>query len=261
MSCSKNSLSRLRPSVIILGCHAIFQQLYGSRVWHGGLGYFGEERVLEEHVRKWLEFAESLGFELRVPSGGRTRPKLAPLVSNSEGGGIVQYLESIGISGSRSGQLIPEEYARDSCENVFFSILLSYAQTGCWPTRVGVVSFGFKKLRFEVVGAALGVKIEFFDGGAPPPDQFFNSAAGEIGFLNSIVKPGNSGFCIQDPLLRGDIFREKRQGRMPGSFGRDNSKYIEELKRRLGNRICSEALDRFEALKPGDPLVRDWPWL
>lgn len=48
-----------------------------------------------------------------------------------------------------SQRMITEEYARDSHENLLFSICRFSEMTGSYPNKITVVGFEFKRKRFE----------------------------------------------------------------------------------------------------------------
>lgn len=47
------------------------------------------------------------------------------------------------------GRMVTEEYARDSYENLLFSICRFSEMTGNYPDKITVVGFEFKRYRFE----------------------------------------------------------------------------------------------------------------
>lgn len=71
------------------------------------------------------------------------------------------------------GRAHTEEHARDSLENVLFSLCRFHELTGHYPERITVVSYDFKKERFlELHRAAVQFPPErFFFEGTPGPDE------------------------------------------------------------------------------------------
>ena len=138
--------------LLIVAGHAIYQ----SKEWHGG--FTGEDRYYEGHVLDGLEIARSGGYEAICFSGGRTRdrdPKFPRHVTNSEAEGMIEFAQDMGCIGSRPPHVLAECYARDSFENVFFSILCFYHHFSAWPSRLGVVSWKFKAVRFYLIACGL----------------------------------------------------------------------------------------------------------
>lgn len=45
-------------------------------------------------------------------------------------------------------RVVSEEFARDSYENVLFSLCRFYEMTGRYPEKVTIIGFGFKERRF-----------------------------------------------------------------------------------------------------------------
>lgn len=250
--------------LLILGCHAIFQELAGTtRVWHGGFQYRGEDPLLEQQAREAFRIADRNGYAMLCASGGRTRPALPEvrngLVTNSEGRGILQFARREGLQ--CGCELAAEEWARDSFENVFFSLLLFFRRFGRWPTRVGVVSFGFKQIRFSLTATALRLPaFDFYGIGNLPADVLPNSIIGEYAYLAKVIQIGDDGPRPFDPLHRSSIFRTKRHSRTPAEYGSELS-YLDGLKQHYANGILAQLVDRVEAIAPGEDVQRvPWPW-
>lgn len=56
---------------------------------------------------------------------------------------------TLGMVGNE--RIVTEEYARDSYENLLFSICRFYEVTGQYPTSITVIGFDFKRKRFQEI--------------------------------------------------------------------------------------------------------------
>src|SRR5206468_3626604 len=156
-----------------------------------------------------------------------------------EAEGMWNYAVQNGLLPLADDRIILEKWARDSMENVLFSMLAFFHATGGWPARVGVVSWSSKGLRFHLIasGLQLGGRI-FFHGVGDYPKQHdleracaaearFNAALVDVSFVPPSYK-------LVDPLLRNETeFATKRWARMPITFTPDaagNRAYIEQVK-------------------------------
>ena len=109
---------------------------------------------------------------------------------------------------------VSEENATDSLENLMFSVCRFREVTGRYPERVSIVSFAFKRRRFETLhAAALRWPPDPFDyvGVDPPPSTGFNLAESTAG------ENGNSLLPFQlDPYgCHSEVLQKKRRERNP----------------------------------------------
>lgn len=134
-------------------------------------------------MRRAIEELRKDPHALLVFSGGQTRPGVGP---RSEAQSMVSLAEHLGFLSIKptSGRpypfdpnlyhrVITEEFAKDSLENVAFSVCRFRQVTGHLPEQVTVVGFPFKKERFEqlhrrAVGVIkkfsyIGVEVEGID--------------------------------------------------------------------------------------------------
>lgn len=92
---------------------------------------------------------------------GETRPLAGPLSEAQSYWQIAQYYLSKTSSSSSLSRIATEEHARDSMENLLFSICRFYELTGKYPEKITVIGFEFKKERFiKIHRAALRYPIE-----------------------------------------------------------------------------------------------------
>ena len=86
---------------------------------------------------------------------GETRPNAGPRSESFSYWNIAQLLLeqdttiSTELKSSMSERMITEEYAKDSHENLLFSICRFSEMTGNYPNQITVVGFEFKRKRFE----------------------------------------------------------------------------------------------------------------
>jgi hypothetical protein len=245
----------MNGGLLMLAGHAIYQ---GGR-WHGG--HQNEDRLYETHVRDAFRIFADEGYQALALSGGRSRPRLAPEIGNSEAEGMLEYARAAGLAASEAhpgGTVLLEQFGRDSFENLFFSMLCFHRQFGEWPSRVGAVSWKFKALRFYLIACGLRLadgRFRFFGSGDPAGQPAIEAfAAASVQYDAAIVRGGE----IVDPLHRDrHWFGTKRLGRTPREFG-CNDDYLRRVKLEYGN---AELIELVESIEPG-PAWRDvkWPW-
>ncbi len=133
----------------------------------------GIAQALVAHMRVGAELAAADPRALLLFSGGQTRADAGP---RSEALSYLSVAEEHGWwAGGPALRLRAglEEYARDSFENLLFSLCRFRELTGSYPATVTVVSFSFKRQRFEQLHrAAIRFPVSAFrfvgeDGPAP----------------------------------------------------------------------------------------------
>lgn len=154
-SIASNNITNL---VIVAG-HAIF---LGSDLLHPlsdanwALLPFQESEASTylSHVQVGVECASADPSSLLIFSGGQTRLQAGP---RSEGQGYWNLADIYDWWGKPLIALraTTEEFARDSYENLLFSICRFHEWTGRYPTRISVVSWPFKAARFDAHRSAL----------------------------------------------------------------------------------------------------------
>jgi hypothetical protein len=249
-------------------CSALIVAMHG--IWDKGkwFGALRPEQVptLEEHLHSAVAYAKQYAYPVVVLSGGRTRPALpeveAGTLTKSEALGGIDFLhdDKVDLDGV---QLLAENFARDSFENLFFSLLAVRAAYSVWPVRVGLVSFDFKLLRFQCAAVGLGIadRFRFFGvGGFGGSTEYRDMISGEVRNLWQVC-----GSDVYDPLHRSEELRGKRARRMPS--GLTEADYLGQVANAYARRgdnertRVGELLRQLDRLKPG-PGWRDiqWPW-
>lgn len=109
----------------------------------------GQVETFLKHIEKGVELAANDSSALLLFSGGQTREAAGP---RSEGLTYWMAAEASGWYGHAAdgiqNRTLAEEYARDSMENLLFSVCRFNQVVGRYPHNIKVVSFGFKKVRF-----------------------------------------------------------------------------------------------------------------
>ena len=146
------------------------------------------------HIERGVALAAADERALLVFSGGETRAAAGPRSEGLSYWLVAEHKEWWGRAGpqrSKEEQLdvrqrtVVESYARDSLENLLFSIARFRQVTGRYPKRFTVVGFDFKAERFtQLHRAALGIAPAAFayEGLRPRPSsrfQYQEAAAGE----------------------------------------------------------------------------------
>jgi hypothetical protein len=257
--------------VLVVTGHAIYQDYR----WQGGRP--GEDRYYEGHVTDGLRIARSSGYKAICFSGGRTRERRddwPAQVINSEAEGMISFARDMGMIGCPPPFILAESFARDYFENVFFSILCFRREFGQWPSRVGVVSWKFRAVRFYLI--ATGIRLgdgcfTFYGSGDPHLTRTREVVAATSARNDSaLIQLVDGEPKIVDPLHRHkDAFASKRFGRMPKDCV-SNEEYMVRVKtaydedfdlpnKRQGE--VSSLIDAVEKVDPG-PGWRDivWPW-
>lgn len=145
----------------------------------------GQTDTFIKHVQFAANIARKDPTAILVFSGGQTSTAAGPL---SEGQSYWLLAEALGElipdtnSNSLIGRMIAEEFARDSFENLLFSIARFKEYTNRYPTKITVVGLEFKNKRFtNLHRAILHFPIEKFRYFGIDPPQLINNppTAGE----------------------------------------------------------------------------------
>ncbi|KAI9506432.1 hypothetical protein BX070DRAFT_240584 [Coemansia spiralis] len=106
----------------------------------------GEVGAFMAHIGKGVEMVKEHDSALLIFSGGKTRLRAG---SYSEAQGYWAAADRMGwLTKDVYRRVFTEEYARDSYENVLFSVARFREITGRYPDRITVVGFDFKRERF-----------------------------------------------------------------------------------------------------------------
>ncbi|KAL0560372.1 hypothetical protein IC582_000773 [Cucumis melo] len=129
----------------------------------------GQAATFISHIKEGVEIAAMDDAALLLFSGGETRKNAGP---RSEAQSYWAVAESKGWFGNKENvrsRALTEEHARDSFENLLFSICRFRELTGKYPQNITVVSYDFKERRFANLhrSAINFPKSRFFYAGTP----------------------------------------------------------------------------------------------
>ncbi|XVF39123.1 hypothetical protein PTKIN_Ptkin01aG0010200 [Pterospermum kingtungense] len=129
----------------------------------------GQAATFLAHIKEGVESTAQDDEALLMFSGGETRKEAGP---RSEAQSYWTVAESKGWFGREESvewRALTEEHARDSFENLLFSVCRFRELTGTYPRNITVVSYDFKEERFaHLHRAAIGFpESRFFYTGTP----------------------------------------------------------------------------------------------
>jgi hypothetical protein len=166
----------------------------------------GEPPFYIDHIRGGVALAAADAQSLLVFSGGYTRHEAGP---RSEAQSYWTLAEHFGWWSAESvrARATVEEFARDSFENVLFSICRFKEATGRYPRSLDVVSWAFKEARFRLHREALRFPESGFRfHGVNQPADLAAAQRGEATALAAFRA---------DPHGTGDALGAKRANRNP----------------------------------------------
>jgi hypothetical protein len=103
------------------------------------------------HIERGVDLVRNDSSAILIFSGGVTRPGVGPRSEGSSYWLAAEGMDWFGHSDSVPLRAHVEEFARDSLENLLFSICRFHQLTGRYPHEIKVVSFVFKETRFNAV--------------------------------------------------------------------------------------------------------------
>lgn len=185
---SKRSFQRQdNTHLIIVPGHAVVKlddishALDSDHAWHL-LSYQMHQDfpiIIASHIRKGIDLTLADGNATLVFSGGETRHDVGPL---SEAASYYYVaLHNEWFPHGFADRVLLEEFARDSYENLLFSLCRFKEVNGDYPSKVTVVGFDFKELRYtQLHRLAMRFPIEAFkyDGIRPPNGFDYKRAVG-----------------------------------------------------------------------------------
>jgi len=168
----------------------------------------GEGSYYTEHARVGVELAAKNPEALLVFSGGQTREPAGRRSEAESYFDIASQWNWWGYEGVQNRTVL-ESFARDSLENVLFSVLLFKERAGYFPDKVTVVGWKFKKERFLLHSQALGIPSGIFD--------YIEANNPEGGALQGALKGEEKKVSAtkKDMLLEGAEWEEQRTKRNP----------------------------------------------
>lgn len=204
-------------SLIIVPCHAVYVKgnPRNDESWLLQPFQRGEPVTFLDHIETALYLARSqpqtaeTESPLIILSGGVTnsscpgRSEAKSYLWAAEAGGYIDH-------NPVPNEVLLEEFARDSLENLAYSTALYYSHRGRMPHKITIVGWPFKEERFRHHFASLGLNrsadIEFAYVGVGQPADAAAARQGEQATLQAF---------IADPLGNNPPLVDKRRRRNP----------------------------------------------
>ncbi|PXF42303.1 hypothetical protein BWQ96_07938 [Gracilariopsis chorda] len=147
---------RALTTLVMVAGHAIYTGLHweptslrDERNWMLEPFQQGQVDTFLQHVQRGVQLAANDSSALLLFSGGQTRQYAGPRSEAMTYWMAAQTLNWFGYASTHvQNRTFAEEYARDSMENLLFSICRFNQLTGTYPRVIKVVGFAFKKYRF-----------------------------------------------------------------------------------------------------------------
>jgi hypothetical protein len=116
--------------------------------WMLSPGQKGQGKTFLEHIQEGVDVVARNPKALLVFSGGETRQPAGPRSEAQSYYNIADLANWFGHDTVRT-RVTTEEHARDSFENILFSLCRFHEFTGNYPERITIVSFASKEQRFR----------------------------------------------------------------------------------------------------------------
>lgn len=138
----------------------------------------GEGPYYIEHIRAGVELAATDRNSLLIFSGGQTRHP--NILSEAQSYYHLAALFKFWGHPTVQSRTTTEEFARDSYDNVLFTIARFFECVGIFPQRVSIISWAFKRKRFEHHALAIGWPLQKFSFvGIGTPDDLQSALTSE----------------------------------------------------------------------------------
>ncbi len=158
------------------------------------------------HIEAGVRAAAADPLALLVFSGGYSREDAGPRSEGQSYFWVAEHLDWFGHPEVR-GRALTEEFARDSYENLLYSICRVREYSGEYPGHITFVSWRFKEERFDLHRRSILWPEERFTyiGANDPPE-----------LLQAVEAEGrNRAAYVDDPYSSSAVFRAKREARNP----------------------------------------------
>jgi hypothetical protein len=109
----------------------------------------GQGATFLEHIKKAVEIVNADPDALLIFSGGKTRAQAGPLSESESYWRLASAKSWFGYMNSVSWRALTEDHARDSFENLLFSVCRFRQVTGTYPYRITMISLELKRNRIE----------------------------------------------------------------------------------------------------------------
>jgi len=143
--------------LIVVAGHAVLRrhdaaQLNRDSAWFLEPYQTGMAALFVKHIQRAVTIAAQDSNALLLFSGGQTRPAAGPRSEAVSYWLVAELARWFDLNDSTAmsvaNRSLTEEFARDSFENLLFSVCRFHELTGNYPRSISVVGFGFKKRRF-----------------------------------------------------------------------------------------------------------------
>lgn len=111
----------------------------------------GFPQIIDAHIKSAIDVLIHDPSTILVFSGGQTRKDVGPYSEALSYYFLAHYKQWLPSDSQLESRVALEEYARDSFENLLFSIARFKEITGHYPRKITVVGFDFKKHRFSTL--------------------------------------------------------------------------------------------------------------
>lgn len=181
--------------LLILCCECIYDKgkIYSE--------FLEDREVYKKQLLASIESLKKGSFDVLIISGGFTRKE----IKKSEARGMLDWAKDLELNLEnfvKQKGVILEEYARDSFENLLFSLCQFYQIFKIFPKAIGVIAWKFKENRIRTIAKTLKLS------------NFKYLAVGK----KDVHDLGLAQFK-NDPLHRGRKFAKKRIFRNPWKKG------------------------------------------
>lgn len=120
----------------------------------------GFPAIITSHIKKGIQITRTDSRSVLIFSGGQTRKDVGPI---SEAASYYFLAKEKKWMDAILSRVYLEEFARDSYENLLFSLCRFKEVTGSYPSKVTVVGFNFKSSRFvDLHRKAVGISSSNF---------------------------------------------------------------------------------------------------
>jgi hypothetical protein len=214
--------------VVVCG-HAVYRSGDYSRAGEESSWYLEDYQKVQGRAETFLEHAKVGVMEaannpkaLLVFSGGKTRKSAGSLGEGTSYWEVARANSWFGKADTVAPRAFTEDFARDSLENVMFSITRFHELTGKVPRKLTVVGYEFKRERFvDLHRAALRF----------PRDRFVYVGTGAAGTeeRSSASEVDVRAQFRADPYGCSGELRRKRRARDPFNVGQPYSRTNPEL--------------------------------
>jgi hypothetical protein len=186
----------MNHAVIVAG-HAVlnFDNLYKAHRSDQGwylLSYQknqGYPEIIASHIKKGIELLQDdkESKSLLLFSGGQTRHDVGP-TSEALSYFVLAHYNKWFPNQQLTNRVFLEEYAKDSYENLLFSICRFKEVAGRYPEKITVIGFDFKSHRFKAIHRkAISFPVDHFDYiGLRPGHSSFDHQKAQIGEADAV---------------------------------------------------------------------------